>query len=256
MESAGIWIALIAAVIVWALIREKKKYKERQQESTNWNSSSETWPPRKEKTLVDDSWRSEPATDKQLDYIESLGGRVPARGLTKGEASDRITKLQPIDPDDAAVLRYFGLSTQEQTRDSVARVAEALLNDEAHKKAWGERPPSQVLKEFFRFAKMKMPSGIGYDAAEALIAQTLSQWKEAGDVVKVNDWMNYSRLLGELYDREARESLCIKKPPITLVRKCVAEFLENGSTYEAMADDSSELVERMIELKPDLESLE
>lgn len=62
MESAGIWIALIAAVIVWALIREKK-YKERQQESTNWNSSSETWPPRKEKTLVDDSWRSEPATD-------------------------------------------------------------------------------------------------------------------------------------------------------------------------------------------------
>lgn len=38
------------------------------------------------------SWRDDPATQKQLDYLEDLGGDTSGN-LTKGEASDRITEL-------------------------------------------------------------------------------------------------------------------------------------------------------------------
>jgi len=40
-----------------------------------------------------DAWRSDPATQKQLDYIESLSGEEAPRGLTKGQASALIDRL-------------------------------------------------------------------------------------------------------------------------------------------------------------------
>lgn len=249
MWSALIWIALIAAVIIWAFQSNNKKQKS--------HVSYEDWPPKKNAShrsqATNESWKDEPATDKQLDYIESLGGKIPARGLTKGEASDRISKLQPIDESDAEVLRYFKVSTRGVTKDAAARAVIALMNDEAHKKAWSERPPSLATKEFFRFAKLKVPSSIGYDEAENLKLETLKSW-ETEEASRRSDWMNYERLLEEIYDPDAREGWGIKKPPITLVRSCIAEFIDQGASYESLADEPDELIDRMLELKPELEA--
>lgn len=240
-----IWLVLIATGIAWVLGKKRKS----QQSSYVY----EEWPPKK-KPLPEDAWRDDPATEKQLDYLESLGGKIPSRGLTKGEASDRISKLEPIDEDDAKVLRYFKVSTKGVGKDAAARAVDALMNDEAHKKAWAARPLSVELKEFFSFAKIKASSGIGYEAAEALKIETLKAWYSEGSP-KHADWVDYERLLEELYGPDARDLWGIKKPPITLVRSCVAEFLEQGTTYAAMADDPEELIERMLEKKPDLEAL-
>lgn len=235
MGSGWIWAALIAAVVLWAMRKERKRVGHHKRSS-------------------DEAWRDDPATDKQLDYLESLGAKIPVRGLTKGEASDRISKLEPIDEDVAAVLRYFKISTKGFSKDSAAKAAEALLNDETHKKAWAERPPSVEQKEFFRFAKLKVPRGIGNKEAEALKRETLNSW-HTEDVQKRTDWLDYERLLEELYDRDARESWSIKNPPITLVRSCIAELLEQGSTYSSLADEPELLIELMLEKNPDLEAL-
>lgn len=244
MGWGWIWFVLIAAGVAWAIGKKRKGQKS--------SHVYEEWPP-KRKPIPEDAWRDDPATDKQLDYLESLGGRIPARGLTKGEASDRISKLEPIDEDDAAVLRYFKVSTKGVSKDSAARAVEALMKDETHQKAWADRPLSIELKEFFRLAKLKVPNEMGYEAAEALKIETLKSWHAEGSP-KHADWVDYERLLEELYDPDARESWGIKKPPITLVRNCIAELLEQGSTYASLADDPDELIERMLEKKPDLEA--
>lgn len=241
MGWGWIFLVLISATVAWVIKKNRKNKKS--------SYVYEEWPPKK-MPLAEDAWRDDPATDKQLDYLESLGGRIPARGLTKGEASDRISKLEPVDEEHAEVLRYFKVSTKGVGKDAAARAVEALMNDEAHKKAWADRPLSVELKEFFRFAKLKVPSEMGYEAAEALKIETLKSWHTSP---KHTDWVDYERLLEELYDPDARESWGIKKPPITLVRSCIAELLEQGSTYSSLADEPDELIERMLEKKPDLE---
>lgn len=194
MGSAWFWLFLIAAVLAWSF------YKSRKDKPSSY--VHEEWPPKKRPSA--EAWMDEPATDKQLDYLESLGGKVPARGLTKAEASARITKLQPIDDFDADVLRYLKVSTKGLTKDEAAQKVKALLEDEANKKAWAERPPSLITKEFFKFSKLKMTSSMGYEAAEALKTETLKAWYSEGNS-QHSDWVDYERLLEELYDPDARE---------------------------------------------------
>lgn len=59
-----IWLVLIAAAVAWVICKKRKV----QQSSYVY----EEWPPKK-KPLPEDAWRDDPATDKQLDYLESLG---------------------------------------------------------------------------------------------------------------------------------------------------------------------------------------
>ena len=92
---------------------------------------------------------------------------------------------------------------------------------------------------------------MGYEAVKT---ETLKAWYSEGNS-QHSDWVDYERLLEELYDPDASEGWGMKKPPITLVSSCIAEFLAEGATYSSLADDPDELVERILERKPELESL-
>ena len=49
-----------------------------------------------------------------------------------------------------------------------------------------------------------MTSSMGYEAAEALKTETLKAWYSEGNS-QHSDWVDYERLLEELYDPDARE---------------------------------------------------
>ena len=55
------------------------------------------------------SWRREPASDAQVDWLDDLGIKAP-KGLTKGEASDLISSAINPDLDQLEFLRAQGVT--------------------------------------------------------------------------------------------------------------------------------------------------
>lgn len=199
-----------------------------------------------------EKWRSDPATQRQLDYIAELGGRPPPRGTTKGEASDLITSLQPAGDEHTAILKFFKVSTRGITNAQAVNAVESLMADEANRSLWANRPPNAVTKEFFRFIGRRLPSGVGHTDAEALKLQQLDLLKDAGDS-RLGDWVTYERIIEEVMDPDVREFHEIKKPTMSLIRDTVAELISEGATYDSLLEDPDLVVERMVDKKPDLE---
>jgi len=203
------------------------------------------------KGVQEADWKSDDATQKQLDYIESLSGNRPA-GLTKGQASTLIDQLLPPDPSDLQVLRFFKVSTKGLGQKAASDAAQGLLSDSEKLERWRARPPSQEQREFFRFFGFSVPAGIGQDEAAALRTRHIKELKQS-ESAKLNDWKHYSELLEELADPEYREGFDIKKPSLSLVRKVVADLIAEGWTYERLRDDEDEFIDRLIAADPRIE---
>jgi len=63
----------------------------------------------------------------------------------------------------------------------------------------------------------------------------------------------YEQIIDELLDPDFRETYEIKKANSTLIKKAFAELLENGRTYLEISDDIDLLIDKLIELKPELQ---
>jgi DNA-directed RNA polymerase specialized sigma24 family protein len=86
------------------------------------------------------SWRGDPATARQLDYIVGLGGQ-PTDGMAKGEASDLIEELlerRPPTPRQVLLLRFFDrVDLMGETKDAVsAWIDEVFARSLRHEQAW------------------------------------------------------------------------------------------------------------------------
>lgn len=200
----------------------------------------------------DERWRGDPATQKQIDYIESLGGSVPRAGLTKGEASAVIDSLQPADEEDLRVLRFFKVSTRGMRLKSAKEMAESLLANPGNAERWAGRSPSSGVKEFFRFFGEKLPPKIGHDDAQALMNERVKELATSSPD-RLAEWNSYDVILDNFSDPDFCEGYDIKKPPAPLLRKVVDGLISEGRTYEQMADDEEEIVRRLIAERPELE---
>lgn len=109
---------------------------------------------------------SEPATEKQMDYIKALGGK-PERGLTKDDASELIGKLRSSSPptqNQLELLQKLGADipqslTADQASELIARYE-------------GEQPATKQQIKYIKMLGGEVPATKG-EASE--LCETLSQ---------------------------------------------------------------------------------
>jgi hypothetical protein len=70
---------------------------------------------------------------------------------------------------------------------------------------------------------------------------------------KLDDWDAYEELYDEFEDSDFREVHDLKKVNVTLLRKAVNGLIKDGHTMRSLSDDIDIVVERVIELKPEIE---
>jgi hypothetical protein len=114
-------------------------------------------------------WRSEPATASQYRVLLEREIHAPV-GLTKGQASDLISRYEEPGPDELEFLQFFRVklprsATQLDARDKIAEI----ISDPSNKTLWDARPASSEQKEWIRLVDGKVPKGLTQAEAERLI---------------------------------------------------------------------------------------
>jgi hypothetical protein len=115
------------------------------------------------------AWRSESPSEAQLRLLTELG-LPPTPGMTKGQASDLISRSKEPDPEQIAFLKFFGvkLSKSATQLDANQRIVD-IVSDPANKTKCEARPATAEQKEIIRHVDGKVPVGITLVAADKLI---------------------------------------------------------------------------------------
>lgn len=269
MEIVGFLI--LVAVIAYYVVGKKSSSTAREPQGTH--KSNESTSPRTEShdlaflrsqwavaekeradgaTSTFPSWFFDPATDRQLRRLAEGGARIEGR-LTKGAASDLIGLGEPVDEDQTEVLKFFKVSTRGQNQTLARYECKRLLADPANKAAWDARPASAMQKEFLKFCGIPAPKGITMlDAQAAAIAFKARAVKDASVDAKLDEWRCFEVVVEELWDAEVREEYEIKKPSLAAIRTAFDALVASGKTIEELSTEIDLVVEKLIELKPDL----
>jgi len=197
-------------------------------------------------------WYFDTATEPQLKKLDELELSFNSKKITKGQASDLIGMQEPAEEESLKILKFFKISTrgirQTQARHEIA----LLFKDEEKVQAWEARPPSALQKEFFKFFGIKLAKGTTQNQAEKIIRKNESEMADE-DNPRLEEWEAYEQIIDEFSDSDFREDYEIKKPSFTLIRKAMEELQKDGKTYQDISEDLDILVEKLIELKPELQ---
>ena len=68
----------------------------------------------------------------------------------------------------------------------------------------------------------------------------------------LNEWKYYENIFEEIEESGIREDYDMKKVSIALYRKAITKLVNEGHTLEALMDDIEDVVDKIIELKPDI----
>lgn len=180
-------------------------------------------------------WYYDEITERQIKKFNELGVSF-LKNITKGQASDLIGMQEPADDESIKILKFFKIKasgiSQTQARHKVALIFE----DQENVQKWKERPPAIYQKDFFKFFGIKLVRGTSYEQAATLINDYESDMADKNDP-KLEEWEAYEQILDELSDPDFRETYEIKKASSTLIKKALAELLENGNSYLDISDD-------------------
>lgn len=196
-------------------------------------------------------WYFDEATERQKGRLKDLGIRT-GKTITKGQASDLIGMHEPADEQALAILRFFKRSTKGMNQTKARHEVAQILSDPDNVKAWESRPPTKEQKEFCKFFGLKMGKDLTAPDAEKLIAEHESQLAEEEDP-RLDEWEAFSEIIDELSDSEMRADYEIKKPSVSLIKSALDELKQEGKSYSDVADEIDLLVDKLLELKPELQ---
>jgi len=197
-------------------------------------------------------WYFDEATERQLNKLDELGVSVSKRKkITKGQASDLIGMHEPAEKDSLEILRFFKVPTRDMNQTKARHEIALIFDDEVKVKAWKNRQPSQIQKEFFMFFGIKPEKGMTHTEASGLISNHESALAEKEDP-KLDEWEAFEEIIDELSDSDFREDYEIKKPSVTLIKNALAGLQKEGKSYRDAADEIDLVIDKMIELKPEL----
>lgn len=196
-------------------------------------------------------WYFDEATERQKNRLDDLGIKT-GKPITKGQASDLIGIHEPADEQALAILRFFKKSTKGMNQTRARHEVAQILSDPDNVKAWESRPPTKEQKEFCKFFGLKMGKGLTAPDAEKLIAEHESKLAEDEDP-RLDEWEAFSEIMDELSDSEMRADYEIKKPSVSLIKSALDELRQEGKSYREVADEIDLIVDKLLELKPELE---
>lgn len=196
-------------------------------------------------------WYFDEITERQKNRLDDLGIKV-GRTISKGQASDLIGMHEPPDANALSILRFFKRSTKGMNQTKARHEAAQIFSDPENVKAWENRPPTKEQKEFCKFFGLKMGKGLTAPEAEKLIREHESKLADEEDP-RLDEWEAFSEIMEELSDSEIRADYEIKKPSVTLIKSALEDLAQQGKSYRDVADEIDILVEKLVELKPDLQ---
>lgn len=198
-------------------------------------------------------WYFDPATDRQKERLKKEGYNKIPSGLTKGQASDLIGLTEPADDRNLDVLKFFKVSTKGMNQTKAQHEVVSLFQDPEKVQAWESRPPAQMQRECAKFFGIKLPKGTTAPQAEKLIDDHISELADNDDP-KLEEWEGFENVVEELSDIEVlREELHIKKTSMALIKTALEELRQSGQSYRESGDDVQSVVDKLLELKPELE---
>lgn len=193
-------------------------------------------------------WYFDPMTEFQARRLTE-DGMTFSPSLTKGQASDLIGLGESPDDEDLEVLRFFKRPLRGMNKARARHEVAVLFQDEANRRAWEDRPATDVQREFYRFFGMSLQAGLPKRQADAEISQKLSAAQAESDP-RLDHWRTLAQLFDDFSDAEFREGYDMKKPSLQAIRKA-AEALAAEAGWEAV--DSDRVAERLLETHPSLQ---
>lgn len=131
-----------------------------------------------------------------------------------------------------------------------------ILGEQSKKKQYDsfftDKPANPWQKEFYKYFKITVPKGLTFGEAESVIKKHRRKMVKQ-DKAKHDDWDAYEEIYDEFEDSDFREVHDLKKVNVTLLRKVVNGLIKDGHTMRSLSDDIDIVVERVIELKPEIE---
>jgi len=197
------------------------------------------------------AWYFDPPSQHQLERLKA-DDLPPPPGLTKGQASDLIGLREPTYPDDEEILRFFKVPLRGMNQSKARHEVSRLLADAANVQAWEARPPDTMQREFFRFFGLKLAKDTTQRQATVQIAEYREKLGET-DAGKLDEWESFTEIVAELDDPETRESYDLKKVPLPTLRAALEALQTEGHTIFEVASDIDLLVEKVLEMKPELQ---
>lgn len=196
-------------------------------------------------------WYFDDATERQRGRLKELGIKT-GKEITKGQASDLIGIHEPADERELAILRFFKKSTKGINQTKARHDVAQILADADNVTAWESRAPTQEQKEFCKFFGLKIEKDLTAPEAEKMIAAHERKLAESDDP-RLDEWEAFSEIVEELSDSEMRADYEIKKPSIALIKSALNELEKEGKSYRDVADEIDILVDKLLELKPELQ---
>jgi len=198
-------------------------------------------------------WYFHEMTRTQKEWLEKEGFQV-TQPITKGQASDLIDLNHPASEQQMEVLMFFQVQLPSDLSHTRAAHEIALLfRDPDKHRAWLQRPASQLQKERARFFGIKLPEGVTESRAEKLTSDHISVLEEKNDP-RVDEWDSIENIIHQLSDEQALKGVfSIRKPGIELIVTALEQLKNEGRSYMHSEENIEYVVQKLLELKPDLE---
>lgn len=197
------------------------------------------------------SWYFDEATERQLNKLTEKGLSLSGGQVSKGQASDVLGIFFPVEDADEEVLKFFKVPAKGLNQTTARAEVSKLRSDPEKAAAWAQRPAGPMQKEFYRFFGLKVPTGLTSAAADEFIGTH----QKALESQQLDDWGSYQSIFDALSDKETCEDYNIKKPSVATVRTAIDALRQSGKSLSDLEDDFEAVVQKLIELKPELERM-
>lgn len=128
-----------------------------------------------------------------------------------------------------------------------------LIGPKVDKKKFDEflkiQPANSSQKNYFKFFKLPIPRGLNVGQAEQIIVEH----KKTSTSEEQENYEAYFTILEEFDDKGFRSDNYLKKVSKVVLLEAINNLKAEGKTYSYLAENIDEVVDKVIELKPDLE---
>ena len=180
----------------------------------------------------------------QLQKLKEIGLDIKGRCPTAGEVEDLIGLFKPVEEENLEILRFFKVPLKGMNRSKARYEVVKIFDDPEKITSWGSRPASPMQKEFYKFFSLKVPRGLTHEDASRYINEQ--------DEAKADEWAVYEDIYDEINDPDFRVDYDLKKISLSLYRSAIDQLKNEGETLTELENDSDVVVDKIIEIKPDI----
>ena len=168
-------------------------------------------------------------------------------GYLPKDLSNQIAKTGLYDVVKVRLLRIF------QGKNDFIDIDYQIVGPKIDKKKFDafllNQPLDTNQKEYFKFFNLPISKGMTFGEAD----QIIGQHKKNSPEEENKEWNKYNGIFEEFDDKEFREGYGLGKVSRAVLLEAINHFKAQGKSYRYMFDNIDEIVEKIIEMKPDLE---